>query len=117
MTEPINAITLTQVFAWVLMACGAIATIGTAVSTVIKAVKAARQPNIDQNSQIAQLQAENKEMRHRMDKIESKFDQSEDGNRVTQRAILALLDHGLDGNNIEQMQSAKVELQNYLIKK
>ena len=36
-------------------------------------------------------------------------------NRLTQRALLALLDHGLDGNNIEQMQDAKKALQNHLI--
>lgn len=29
--------------------------------------------------------------------------------------LLALLDHGIDGNNIEQMQHAKEELQNHLI--
>ena len=37
------------------------------------------------------------------------------GERGTQRALLALLDHGIDGNNIRQMQDAKEELQNHLI--
>jgi phenylalanyl-tRNA synthetase alpha chain len=39
----------------------------------------------------------------------------DEGSRVTQRAILALLDHGIDGNNIEQMQHAKEALQDHLI--
>ena len=30
-------------------------------------------------------------------------------------ALLALLDHGIDGNNISQMQEAKTALQNHLI--
>ena len=39
----------------------------------------------------------------------------DEGNRVTQQALLALLDHGIDGNNTEQMQHAKEALQQYLI--
>ena len=39
----------------------------------------------------------------------------DNGNRATQQAILALLDHGIDGNNVKQMQDAKEELQRYLI--
>jgi hypothetical protein len=39
----------------------------------------------------------------------------DEGSRVTQRAILALLDHGIDGNNIDQMQDAKKALQSHLI--
>lgn len=33
------------------------------------------------------------------------------------QSLLALLDHGIDGNNIEQMESAKKAVQNYLIDK
>lgn len=44
-----------------------------------------------------------------------RLDGIEDGNRATQRALLALLDHGIDGNNIAQMQKAKEELQEHLI--
>ena len=39
----------------------------------------------------------------------------DDSNRVTQLALLALLDHGIDGNNLEQMQHAKEVLQQHLI--
>lgn len=33
------------------------------------------------------------------------------------QSLLALLDHGIDGNNIEQMESAKKAVQSYLIDK
>lgn len=39
----------------------------------------------------------------------------EDANSATIRALLALLNHGIDGNNIKQMQDAKELLQDYLI--
>jgi hypothetical protein len=45
----------------------------------------------------------------------NRFEALDEGERVTQRALLALLDHGIDGNNIDQMQEAKKALQSHLI--
>ena len=39
----------------------------------------------------------------------------EEGNKVTQKALLALLSHARDGNNIEQLAKAETELTQYLI--
>lgn len=82
--------------------------IATAVEKIAKAVKAAKAPNDLQNERLATLEAWRKE-------VDRKLIVDDDGNRVTQRALLALLDHGIDGNNIEQMQHAKEELQDHLI--
>ena len=82
--------------------------IATAVEKIAKAVKAAKAPNDVQNERLAALEAWRKE-------VDRKLIVDDDGNRVTQRALLALLDHGIDGNNIEQMQHAKEELQDHLI--
>ena len=46
-----------------------------------------------------------------------RLEEMEQGNKVTQRAILALLSHGIDGNDIEAMKAAKKELQDFLIGK
>ena len=43
------------------------------------------------------------------------LDSIEAGNRASHQALLALLDHGIDGNNIKQMQDAKKTLQQHLI--
>lgn len=47
----------------------------------------------------------------------NRLDEIENGNRVTQMAILALLDHGIDGNNLEQMKQAKEDLQRHLVER
>ena len=39
----------------------------------------------------------------------------EEGNKITQRALLALLAHGIDGNDVDAMKKAKTDLTNYLI--
>jgi hypothetical protein len=99
----------------VLSGASAIVLLSNALEKIVKAVKAAKAPNVHQDERLDALEG-------RMDKVEGKLDHDNDrlkdietGNRVTQRAILALLDHGIDGNNIDQMQHAKAELQEHLI--
>ena len=43
------------------------------------------------------------------------FIKVDEASHVTMLALLALLDHGIDGNNIKQMQDAKEALQQHLI--
>ena len=47
----------------------------------------------------------------------NRLNKLEEGNIVTQRALLALLAHGIDGNDIEAMRKAKAELTDYLIER
>ena len=94
---------------------GFINTVGAAVEKVAKAVKAAKAPNVEQNDRLDALEKWREDVDRQMVKSEQHFRSLDDGNRVTQLALLALLDHGLDGNNITQMQHAKEELQNHLI--
>ena len=95
--------------------CGAIATIGNAVEKTIKVWKAAKAPNVEQNDRLNALEKWKEEVDEILTRDLKRFESLDIGNRVTQRALLALLDHGIDGNNIEQMQHAKEELQNHLI--
>lgn len=44
-----------------------------------------------------------------------RIEQIEEGNKVTQKALLALLSHAVDGNNIEQLKKAENDLTQYLI--
>ena len=43
-------------------------------------------------------------------KDDRRLENIETGNRYTQRALLALLSHGIDGNEVEAMRKAKEEL-------
>lgn len=44
-----------------------------------------------------------------------RIEQIEEGNKVTQKALLALLSHAVDGNNTEQLKKAENDLTQYLI--
>ncbi len=93
----------------------AINTLGNAAEKIVKAWKAAKAPNDKQNGRLDALEAWRREVDGKLNTDNERLGSMDEGNRVTQRAILALLDHGIDGNNIKQMQDAKEALQNHLI--
>ena len=108
-------ITPSQIWTGVAFIFSAIILTANAFEKIVSAVKAAKAPNIQQNERLDKLEEWKKEVDKVLVQDVNRFDAIEAGNRVTQRAILALLDHGIDGNNVKQMQDAKEELQNHLI--
>lgn len=106
---------VTAIWALLLAAASAIVLLANAAEKIVKAVKAAKAPNDKQNERLDALESWQKEVDRKLLRDNDHLAVIDDGNRVTQRAILALLDHGIDGNNVKQMQDAKAELQEYLI--
>lgn len=104
-----------NVWAIIVAIMSAIVLIGNAATNIAKAVKAAQSPNKQQNDRLDALEAWRKDVDKKLGDDLKRFEEIGEGNRVTQRALLALLDHGIDGNNVKQMQLAKEELQNHLI--
>ena len=126
--DPVIQFTLSQAWAVVLSITGGIVTIAAAVTVIIKIVKAAKRPNEIQNEEIKAIHKRQDRFEERLDNMErdygeffrkdkERLDDIEKGNRVIQRAILALLSHGIDGNDIDAMRTAKKELEEYLITK
>ena len=98
--------------AWV---AAAIVLLSNAVEKIVKIVKTAKAPNVQQNQRLEALELWRKSVDSKLDNDKRHLDAIDESNRVTQVALLALLDHGIDGNNTKQMQHAKEELQNHLI--
>ena len=95
--------------------CGIIATVGNAIEKVAKWFKTAKAPTDDLTDRVADLETWKNAIDSKLAKDQQHFASIDDSNRVTQVALLALLDHGIDGNNIDQMRHAKDELQTHLI--
>lgn len=106
---------LTNLWAILLAAASALVLIANAAEKIVKAYKTAKAPNVKQDSRLDALEAWRKEVDRKLSSEEDRLGAIDEGNRVTQRALLALLDHGIDGNNITQMQNAKKELTEHLI--
>ena len=108
-------ITAAGLWAWLLAVALAIDTLGRAAERIVKARKAAKAPNDQQNERLDALEEWKAEVDRERTADRKHLRAIDEGSRVTQRALLALLDHGIDGNNITQMQHAKEELQEHLI--
>lgn len=110
-----NNINPDLIWTTVLATASAVVLLSNAVEKIIKAVKAAKAPNIKQDERLKALEDWKKTVDGKLDRDNNRLESIEEGNRASQRALLALLDHGIDGNNIKQMQDAKETLQNHLI--
>ena len=94
---------------------GAVTTLGSAAGHIAKVWRAAKAPNDRQDERLAALENHMREVDEYLALDKRRLDTMDEGNRVTQRALLALLSHGIDGNNIEQMEKAKSALEEHLI--
>lgn len=110
-------LTIPVVVAAVLAVAGWISTLGNAANWVVKIVQVLKAPNAAQDRQLAELSEWRKGVDTKLDNDNRRLNRSEDSERITQRALLALLAHGIDGNHQKQMEEAKEELQNHLISK
>ena len=99
----------------VLAIAGMVSTIGGAVEKIAKLVAAIRAPNAEQDARLKDLEEHVATIDNYLSVDKKRLDGLEEGNRVTQRALLALLSHGIDGNNIAQMEQAKAALEEHLI--
>lgn len=108
---------ISQLVGWVLGVCGGISVIAGAVVWIVKGVKAMRAPGRAMDDRLETIEKRLSKHDSFLESDKLRLKALEDGNRVTQKALLALLAHGIDGNDVEQMRKAKQELQNYLIER
>lgn len=111
---PMNTMKLIAV---VLAVAGGISTLGGAANWIVKLVQVLKAPNAEQDKRLEDLEKHMKEVDSFLETDKSRLDNIDESTRVTQRALLALLAHGIDGNHQKQMEEAKEELEIHLIKK
>ena len=104
-----------EIWAAILAAASAVVLLSNAAEKIGKAVQTAKAPNAKQDERLDKVEKHLEEVDTFLATDKKRLDSLEEGNRATQRALLALLDHGIDGNNIKQMQDAKEALQSHLI--
>lgn len=114
-----------QEFWTILMGCcSALITIAAAVSIIVSAVKKLKEPENVQNKKISDMEDKMKHFEDRLKKHEEYFNNDnkrllaiEEGNRVTQKALLALMSHAINGNDVDKLKEAENSLREYLINK
>lgn len=94
---------------------GAVTTVGGAVEKIAKAVRVVKAPEQAQNNEISDIKDRLDKLESKQEKDESQIEASKECNRVLTKGMLALLEHGINGNNIDQMRDAKNDVEAYLI--
>lgn len=77
----------------------------------------AGKPHKENEERIDALEEEVNGIKEVLDRDKDRIDDLEEGNRVIIKAMSALLSHGIDGNNTDEMKERRDDLQNYLISK
>lgn len=127
MNEPIG-LTVADIFSIVIAVCGAIVTISAALGIIVRFVNTARTPELRQNERLDALELDIKDIKNqitddnkqqcvsakRIDAIETEMKTS---TRVIMESLQALTAHALDGNNMDQLNSSKKKLDEYLLNK
>lgn len=89
----------------------------TIVTLIYTLVKFANKPNVSQNERLDDLEKWRRDTEQRLQSGSEHFHGIDESNRYTQEALLALLEHELDGNHTEKLKEAKDNLQSYLIRR
>lgn len=113
-----------ELWAMIAAVLGAFALLYTTAEKLINIIKAAKAPDEARDKRMDKMQAEIDELKGRLERAEGKlnndnarFEELNASTRITQQALIALLEHGLNGNNDDQMESAKHALEMHLINK
>lgn len=104
--------------------CAGLITLSAVVNIVVSAIKKLKEPVETQNQKFDQInqrldgiEAKMKDYEEYFDNDKKRIDLLQEGNRVTQKAILALMSHALDGNHTDELESARDQLHDYLLEK
>ena len=86
-----------------------------AAEKIVRAFKSAKAPEVRQNEEINDLKRRLKKVEDWVETEKQQVKDIREGNRVITRGMLALLEHGINGDNIKQMQEARNGVEEYLI--
>ena len=114
MTTPI-VFTIPELFGFILAVCGGITCIAAAVAVVANAINKMKAPNRAQDVRLDEHEQWLKKHDAMLDNDNKRLGNLEKSSNLTMKALLALLQHGIDGNDVAGMKRVKEELSEYLI--
>ena len=122
--DKVISFTPTELVGFISAIGGTIITIGAVITLIINFVKKLRAPEDKQNEKLKDhedrlksLEDQNKIFTQYFINDDKRFKAIERSNKITQSAILALLKHSINGQDIESLKKAEKSLEEFLIEK
>ena len=116
MTAPIT-FTPAELIGIFLAVCGGITATAAAINVIANAISKAKSPNRLQNERLDRHEEWLKRHDSMLDNDNRRLNELERSSNLTMKALLALLKHGIDGNDVEGMKKVKDEIEDYLIER
>lgn len=102
-----------NIMSWLQLAISIGAVIG-----LIKALGGTiQQPNKTQDARLDALEAWKEKVDERLSTGNAHFESIDEGNRIMQESMLALMKHAINGNDVDKLKEAENKLEQYLIEK
>lgn len=99
----------------VLAVASAIVLLSNAIEKIVKAFKAAKAPEQRQDNEIVEIKGRLVKIEAKLENDKIQIADAKECNHVITKGMLALLEHGINGNNIDQMREARNDVNAYLI--
>lgn len=124
MPNPVFTFTAQDILTMMLSVCGALVSISAAIAVVVKFNNFLKKPNKDQDARIDKLERRLKTVEGRCDTFDKQLEgvkkhlnSLDESINMLLRAEFAQLGHNLNGDNVEQMQRAFDDIQEFLFKR
>lgn len=112
-----NTITLDQLGIFFMEICAGIAAVGTAITWVLKALGFLRAPEKKQDELLKDHEARIKRLEEKANSDYEAIQELQKEMKILLAATLATVKHQLDGNDVQSLQKARENLEEYLINK
>ena len=122
--DKVITFTPAELIAVITAICGAVVSIGAAVALFVKVYDKLKAPEKAQDKRLELIELKLESHDKILEKYQefftnddNRFKSIERSNKVTQNALLALLKHALNGNDVDALKEAEKGLEAYLIEK
>lgn len=106
--------TLGQIGAFIIAAVGLTLTILNVIDKITVMSERAGKPMVEVMDKIKDLEEWRKKVNERLEEGDKHFDDMDASNRAIQKALLALMDSAIDGNNTDELKKARKDLYNFM---
>lgn len=96
------------------VACAGVMTIGGAGAIFVALYRWAKKPDINRDEKIKAHDEMLDRDNRRIKNLERRQEENEDATTELMRAIIAIMGHAIDGNNIDELKQAKKDLNEFL---
>lgn len=118
------AFTMKELWLWILAVCGGVITISSCIGTISGWRTSLKKPNKDQDARMDKIEGRLKTVEGRCDMFDKQLEgvkkhlnSLDESINMLLRAEFAQLGHNLNGDNVEQMQRAFDDIQEFLFKR